>query len=144
MRDFVAWNMTGRYLGLLVKPHYSFSHRGLMIKIRDEVLIDVIVAKSFSKILEMMGLSYERYQEGFNNYEEVFDWIKESPQFDSHLILNHNERRLKHSWAGFNAFAKSHHKLGKPLEPIDLTEIRKLAPNHHKLITVDLEEIDMY
>jgi hypothetical protein len=53
----------------------------------------VIISKDYDKIYEFLGLDYNRWKEGFDDLEDIFKFISESPYFNwEYLQLENNNR----------------------------------------------------
>jgi hypothetical protein len=72
----------------LVYPFRAFSGR---------LTQNIIISKDTEKIFKFLGLDYDKYTEGFNTVEEIFDWIVSSKYFcgENFLMenLNHIDRK---------------------------------------------------
>jgi len=62
----------------------KYGQEGLFLDLyhKDAKLGRVILSKNYNKIFEFLGLSYERYQEGFDELEDIFKYISESKFFN--------------------------------------------------------------
>ena len=101
-------NLVGRlahHIGL------SLGHDGLSyhVNLNDcDRLGKVSISRDFSKIIPFFGLNYEHWETGFENAEELFEWIVKSPYFNPDVYqfenLNHVNRvrnRKRPVFAGF-------------------------------------------
>lgn len=88
--QYYSWNDIHNLTGKLCKK-LGFKHgqNGLEYVIRDHTLNSdnrikdtIFLSSDPYKHLEIIGLSVERYKQGFENVEEMFDYIATSPYFD--------------------------------------------------------------
>jgi len=56
---------------------------------------DLFVSADWKKILTFLGIRYEKWLSGFDSLEEMFDWVVESPYFDSKPYLDPDPRVIK-------------------------------------------------
>jgi len=96
-------NLLGRLYGGL---GIHFGHKGLFYKLLHSYfsgnpadvspLNKIYVSTSFPEIIDYVGLNYSRWQLGFQNENEVFDFIESSRYFNPRLFyfeeLNHQNR----------------------------------------------------
>ena len=88
-------NLAGR---IFHKLGIKFSHRGLSLVVRplgeykDHIIGEVMLTTCESTILDILGLSYRRYLQGFETLEDMFEFIASSKYFnpDIYLLENRN------------------------------------------------------
>ena len=101
-----------------------YGQEGLFLDLyhKDDKLGRVILSKDYNKIFNFLGLSYEKYLEGFDELENIFEYISESKffnpkafQFDK-LNKTNRDRNLKRKsymlfleWISKNAFNYENH-----------------------------------
>jgi len=94
--NYFAWNDLGNLLGKTVhKFGVKLGHKGLQYAYRpdnDHLFETIEVSTDWSKILPAFGWDYERYQEGFNNLEDIFMFVASSYWFkpETYLLENLN------------------------------------------------------
>lgn len=60
---------------------------------KDKKLGRILISKDYDKIYEFLGLSYDRWREGFDELEDIFSFISESKYFNwEYLQLENNNR----------------------------------------------------
>jgi len=84
-------NLIGR---IFHKIGAKYGHRGLDLIIRlDEnqhVLSEINLTKSIDEILPLIGLSVEKFKNGFDSLEDIFQYVASSSFFDPDIYLFHN------------------------------------------------------
>lgn len=84
-------NLIGR---ITHKMGFKFGHDGLWYILRDgdTKIEDLLITTDFKKALEIFDFSYERFMQGFNNLEEIFQYISTNKYFnpDIYLLENRN------------------------------------------------------
>lgn len=85
--NFMSYNILGNLLGRIYhKFNLRFGEAGLFYVLRgfsNHISKEIVVTRDMQKILSFVGLSYQRWKEGFNNVEEIFEYVIESPYFCS-------------------------------------------------------------
>ena len=86
-KTFFRYGDMGNLLGKMYhKFNLKYGFNGLRMVVRDmddtKKLGEIIVSRDGEKIFEFMGLSWERYLEGFEEESDVFDYIIGSRFFD--------------------------------------------------------------
>lgn len=90
----------GNLIGVLYsRLGYSYGHKGLQYYVnlsKEDSLGAVLVSKDQRKILEFVGLDYEKWLEGFESVEDLFLWVIKSKYFNKEFYqfenLNHQNR----------------------------------------------------
>lgn len=108
--NYCSWGDTSNILGRTAhKMGVSLGHTGLSFWIRqslfdckqnfldnDNIYEKVILSTDYSKILPLLGYDFERWKAGFDNEEQVFEWIATSKYFNPDIFkfeeLNHINR----------------------------------------------------
>ncbi len=109
---FFAYNDLGNLVGRLAnKLNLSFGFEGLNFIIRDHhgaLTKKILVSKDNRKIFDFLDLSYDRFLKGFDEVNEIFDFVVTSKYFSSSIFayenLNHQNRtrnRKRVNYAGF-------------------------------------------
>lgn len=90
---YFAYNDLGNLLGRIAHSMgMKLGHDGLSYNWRIDTyqFKNVVLMTDWSDILPVLGLSYERYQQGFNDLEDIFEFVVSSPYFDTDIYLLHN------------------------------------------------------
>jgi hypothetical protein len=92
--NYFAWNDLGNLCGRLSHlMGLRLGHDGLAYRWRigeTQHFKTVIVETDWAKILHVLGLSYERYTQGFDTLEDIFEFVVSSPYFNKDIFLLHN------------------------------------------------------
>lgn len=99
--DFFDYDPTGNLMGKIAhKLGLKYGFAGLVFPFRTfsgRLSTDIIISKDSRKIFEFLGYDYDRYLEGFDTTQEIFDWIINGKYFcvDNFLMnnLNHVDRK---------------------------------------------------
>lgn len=85
--NFMSYNILGNLIGRIYhKFNLRYGEAGLFYVLRgfnNHISKEIIVSRDMCKILDFIGLSYFRWKQGFNNVEEIFDYVISSPFFCS-------------------------------------------------------------
>ena len=108
--NYCSWGDTGNLIGRTAhKFGLHFGHTGLSFWIRqslfdnsqnfidnDNIFEKVVLSTDYSIILPLLGYDFERWKQGFNTEEEVFEWVATSKYFNEDIFkfeeLNHINR----------------------------------------------------
>jgi len=108
----------------------KYGQEGLFLDLyhKDDKLGRVILSKDYNKIFEFLGLSYERYLEGFNELEDIFKYIAESKffnwkdfQLDKLNKINRDRNLKRKSYMSFLEWMDANVADEKHEKKIDLT-----------------------
>lgn len=108
--NFMSYNILGNLLGRIYhKFNLRFGEAGLFYVLRgfsNHISKEIVVTRDMNKILSFVGLSYERWKEGFNNVEEIFEYVIESPYFcsNSYSTEYYTVRKRANERPDFNKF----------------------------------------
>ena len=130
------------------KFNLSYGWDGLKYKYRNfngRNSHDIAISKDPRKIFEFGGFDYDRYLQGFNNIEEIFDFIISSKYFNSDIFrmenLNHIDRKR-------NRKRKSYHELLNYMDDNYSGEIKfvfhKDKRLYHPMINDAFPEVDFF
>lgn len=85
--NFMSYNILGNLIGRIYhKFNLRYGEDGLFYVLRgynNHISKEIIVSRDMRDILEFIGLSYERWQQGFNDLEEIFEYVINSKYFCS-------------------------------------------------------------
>lgn len=91
---FFSFNDLGNLMGKMYhKFGLKYGYDGLKYVYRldnDKKLGDITVTKNMRKAFEFLGLSYEKFEKGFETMEEVFDYVVASPYFQKETFYFEN------------------------------------------------------
>jgi hypothetical protein len=82
---YLSYNDLGNFIGRLAHGlGLKYGQEGLWYEhtFKGKNIGTIQVSKDYPKIFNFLGLSYERYQQGFNELEEIFTFIAESKYFN--------------------------------------------------------------
>ena len=94
--NYLSYNDLGNYIGKIAhgfglkygQQGLTYDHYFKGIKIGR-----ILISKDYDKIYEFLGLSYDRWREGFDELEDIFSFISESKYFNwEYLQLENNNR----------------------------------------------------
>lgn len=93
-KTYFAWNDLGNLIGKTARQlGLKYGHQGLVYTIRDglgDKLGEITVTLDPKLALEFLGYDWARYQKGFNNLEEIFEYVVSSKHFNADLYLLEN------------------------------------------------------
>ena len=151
---YFSWNDLGNLLGRTIKQ-YGFKHgwNGLYYVQRsgDHVIKEHLLSVNYLDIINILCLDKYKFFNGFNTYEEMFDWLIASPLFISSIFkyenLNHTNRVRDRKRKSYNLFLDYLDSLDdsiKNKEFIKLTEEEKRSFVFSKFpkLKTEVEKID--
>ncbi len=135
---YLAFNDLGNFIGRIAQSMgLKYGQEGLWYNHfqNDQKVGKIMISKDYPKIFAFLGLSYEKWVEGFDSLEEIFEYIIQSPNFDSELYQMSNlnkinrERNLKRkSYMSFlDYIARNHPNVFGP--EYDKAKVLKDASN---------------
>lgn len=94
---YYAFNDLGNLLGILVSSQgLKLKHKGLYYYVKEntQVFAEVLVSRNVEEVLTFLGLSSQRYRQGFDSLEPLFDYVQGSRFFnpERYLLENRNHR----------------------------------------------------
>jgi hypothetical protein len=94
--NYLSYNDLGNYIGKIAHGFgMKYGQEGLMYDhyFKGSNIGRVIISKDYDKIYKFLGLDYNRWKEGFDELEDIFKFISESPYFNwEYLQLENNNR----------------------------------------------------
>ena len=108
--NFMSYNILGNLLGRIYhKFNLRYGEGGLFYVLRgfnNHISKEVIVSGDMRTILAFVGLSYDRWQAGFDNVEEVFEYVIQSKYFcsNSYDLKYFNVQKRATERPDFNKF----------------------------------------
>lgn len=93
--SYFSWNDTGNLIGKLAHQFgLKHGHKGLVLPLRDgdNKFHDVVITLDHDKTLKFLELDVEKFNSGFNNLEEMFKFVSDSPFYnpDNYKLENLN------------------------------------------------------
>lgn len=91
--NYFAYNDLGNLLGRIAHSMgLKLGHNGLSYNWRIDTyqFRNVVLLTDFRDILPVLGYSYERYAQGFDKIEDIFDFVVSSRFFNKDIYLLHN------------------------------------------------------
>lgn len=109
---YMSYNDLGNLLGVIAKGFgVKYGNQGLTKDVYykgQKVAKNLLISKDHRKIFEFLGVSYERWKEGFDTLEEIFGFVYESPyfrksgyQFDELNKINRDRNKKRSSYMKF-------------------------------------------
>lgn len=110
--NYFAWNDLGNFVGKIAhKFGLSHGHAGLWMPVFDEdgnKFDRILLTQDYDNALGFLGFDVARYKEGFDDLEDVFQFVVDSKYFDSRFFLldelNHRDRIRDKKRASYNSF----------------------------------------
>lgn len=108
-------NLTGR---VYHKMGFKFGHRGLsfVLKDGDYQFSEIVICNNPRKIYEFASYDFTRYQHGFNDLVEIFEFVASSPYFHKDIYLLHNRNhtsrvrdKKRKTYNAFLDWCEKHH-----------------------------------
>jgi hypothetical protein len=92
---YFSYNDLGNLIGRIFhKLGLKYGHKGLSLVVRPDdnqhVLQEILLTRDMKAIFPIIGLSYDEFQNGFENLEDVFKFVAKSTFFDPEIFLFHN------------------------------------------------------
>lgn len=107
---FMSYNILGNLIGRLYhKFNLRYGEDGLHYVLRgynNHISKEIIVSRDMEKMLSFVDLSYERWKQGFNHLEEIFEYVIASKYFcsDSYDLKYFNVQKRATERPDFNKF----------------------------------------
>lgn len=111
-KTYFSYDPLGNLMGKVFhKFGLSYGWDGLKYKFRNfngNLSEDITISKDPEKIFSFGDYNYNRFLEGFNEMEEIFEFVLESKYFDNNNFkienFNHTDRKRNIRRSSFNAF----------------------------------------
>lgn len=90
--SYFAYNDLGNLLGRIFhRAGFKLGHKGLLYVVREEgnsshALKEIEVTSSWKEALEFAGYNFDRWLAGFDELEDVFQFVASSPYFDKKIF----------------------------------------------------------
>lgn len=108
--NFMSYNILGNLIGRIYhKFNLRYGETGLYYVLRgfnNHISKEILVSRNMQDILTFIGLSYERWVEGFDDVEEIFEYIMTSKYFcsNSYDLKYYNIQKRATERPDFNKF----------------------------------------
>lgn len=96
-QKYFAYNDLSNLLGRMTKKlGFKLGHNGLFYVERngDHIITDECFSYNYYDALIYLELDVERYKQGFDTLEEVFEYVASSPYFNPDIYLLHNRNHI--------------------------------------------------
>jgi hypothetical protein len=136
---YMGFSDLGNFLGRIAQYlGVRYGDKGLYYKhsFKGSFVGDIIISKNQKEIYEFLGLSYDRYLEGFNKLEDIFEFVTTSKYFtkgmfqmDTLNATNRHRNSKRDSYVNFLEYIKD--KEDKiSIKPETNQDVIKLIKNH--------------
>ena len=94
--NYFSWNDLGNIAGRLAKRvSIKSGHKGLSIVLRDNedysrTIAEVELSQNIYDLFDILGLDGEKFAEGFDELEDMFEWVATSKYFDPEIFALEN------------------------------------------------------
>lgn len=121
---YLSYNDLGNLIGRIAHGFgLKYGQEGLWYEhqFKGKNIGSVLVSKDYPKIFKFLGLPYERYEKGFDELEEIFTFIGNSPYFNwksfqldelNKINRDRNKKRSSYTafleWVNLNASDENH------------------------------------
>lgn len=109
--EYYSYNDIWNLLGKIIKTYdYKLGWNGLLYTYRNgnHYKEDIVLTYNLLTALEILGLDWKRYQKGFKNYDEMFEYVTSCKAFDKSKFalenLNHRNRVRDRKRKTYNLF----------------------------------------
>lgn len=110
--NFFRWNDLGNLMGKIAhKFNLSYGFEGLCFKYRMDnakFLGDIVLSKNPEVIFNFLGFDYNRWLKGFDEMEDIFEYVINSKYFSSDIFsfenLNHIDKKRNKKRKMYNQF----------------------------------------
>lgn len=97
--NYFSFNDCNNFAGIIFKRiGLKFGQNGLsyVMRLNDYLIEEVVISTSFKQAIEFIGLDYDRYLLGFDDMNEVFEFISTSKYFNTELYpLEHRNNKSR-------------------------------------------------
>ena len=90
---YFSYNDLGNLVGRIAhKMGLLHGHQGLLMPIRDDTheFARILVCDDSDRVLTFLGYDPKRFHAGFNNLQEIFEFVASSPYFNKEIFLLEN------------------------------------------------------
>ena len=111
--NYFDWNDLGNLVGRISKQlGFKHGHDGLYYVLRndDRIIKEFLLSTSYLDIIHILGLDKLKFKQGFDSYEDLFEFILASPYFNPEIFklenLNNINRVRDRKRKTYNLFLK--------------------------------------
>jgi hypothetical protein len=112
--EYFGWNDLGNIMTVLAKKmdKLKFGHAGLtsVFKEGGHILGTVFLTQNFEEAVRFLGYDYNRYAQGFDTLEEIYEFAANNPYFNPDIYLlenrNHDARMRDKKRSTYSGFLK--------------------------------------
>ncbi|MFW6009497.1 MAG: hypothetical protein ACOCP8_09565 [archaeon] len=113
-KDFFDYSPQGNLVGKIAhKFGLKWGFNGLIYPYRNSngnISNNFSISKDTEKVFKFLDIDYDKFKQGFDNEEEIFEWIISSKYFDHENFkmenLNHIDRKRNNKRADYQRFLK--------------------------------------
>lgn len=93
---YYSFQDLGNLLGRIFhKMGMKLGHDGLWLVVRskyseNQILDNILLSRDWDRVLDILGLDQEKYQNGFHDLVDIFEYVISSKWFDPDIYLLHN------------------------------------------------------
>lgn len=116
--SYFSWNDVGNLIGKLAHQlGLKHGHKGLFYPLRDgsHLVAEILLTKSHAHTLKLLGLDFMKFKNGFDNLDQIFNFVAESKYYnpENYLLenLNHVAKlrdRKRDTYKKFLEFGKTY------------------------------------
>jgi len=88
-RHYLSYNDLGNFIGRITqRMGLKYGQEGLWYNhnFKGQKIGKVMISKDYPKIFEFLGFDYNKWLEGFNTLEDIFEYVINNPKFDSNMF----------------------------------------------------------
>ena len=111
--NYFDWNDLGNLVGRISKQlGFKHGHDGLYYVLRndDRIIKEFLLSTSYLDIIHILGLDKLKFKQGFDSYEDLFEFVLSSPYFNPEIFklenLNNINRVRDRKRKNYNLFLK--------------------------------------
>jgi len=118
-RHYLAYNDLGNFIGRITqKMGLKYGQEGLWYNhyFKKQKIGKIMISKDYPKIFEFLGFDYNRWLEGFETLEDVFEYVIANKQFDSNMFelqhlnkINRERNAKRKSYMSFLEYIHENH-----------------------------------
>lgn len=112
-QKYFSYNDLGNILGRMIRSHgYKHGHNGLFYVYRhqdnESYSKDILISTNYYDVLKLLKLDWQKFNEGFDTFQEMFEYVASSPFFDKSKFafsaLNNRNRVRDRKRKTYNMF----------------------------------------
>lgn len=152
---YFAWNDLGNLVGRIAhKMGIKLGHDGLWLPLRDgtNLFDEILLTQDFGEALDFLGFDSERWHAGFDNVEQIYDYVSKGTRFNPDIYnldnRNHTARvrdKKRPVYTGFLTWMDARPELNRfewnPDKSVYLPEIFEGFPKSKEQHTASLAKL---